>query len=275
MIKSFQPRPPAPDASTFPSVSPFLQNGFHRFLTPFLRRSFHTIAVARRRDAVTRQLPPDQPLIIYGNHPSWWDPLIAHFLCRKCFAPRQFYAPIDAEALQKYRVFRKLGFFGVRLGSVGGASAFLKTTRRLLNAPNSSLWLTPEGRFADVRDTTADLAPGLSHLCLRASQGRVMPMAVEYVFWEERLPECLIRFGDPLDLAELEWSKQEWHDQLSQRLRANQADLAKLVIARDSESFEPLLHGARGAGGFYDSFRRMHRWFRGEKFRAEHGDRFH
>lgn len=274
MIRS-ETEPASSREFAFPSVSPFLQNGFHRFLNPFLRRHFHTIAVIRECRRSLNSIPAEQPLIIYGNHPSWWDPLIAHFLCRQCFSARQFYAPIDAQALARYQVFRKLGFFGVRLDSASGAAAFLKTTGRLLNTPNSSLWLTPEGRFADVRDTTGQLAPGLSHVCWRAGHGFVIPLAIEYVFWDERLPECLIRFGAPIDLAACDWSKTVWHDELSKRLRANQADLAKLVIARDSDPFEPLLRGTKGAGRFYDSFRRLRTLFRGEKFKAEHGEKFH
>ena len=52
----------------------------------------------------------DAPLIIYANHPSWWDPMIAQFLNRKLCPDRQFYAPIDAKALEHYRVLGKLGF---------------------------------------------------------------------------------------------------------------------------------------------------------------------
>lgn len=144
----------------------------------------------------------DDPLIIYGNHPSWWDPLIAHYLNLKLLSPRQFYAPIDAAALAKYAVFAKLGFYGVNLASHSGAAAFLKQSMSILEHPQTSLWLTPEGRFCDCRDHTAPLMPGLSHLCAKLRRGLVVPMAIEYLFWEERLPECLVYFGTPLDVAD-------------------------------------------------------------------------
>ena len=74
-----------PDA---PAVPSWFQNGFHRFLRPYLKRHFHAIAIVRQsrfESAVATGLP----LIVYANHPSWWDPLIAHFLNRTLFPSRQ------------------------------------------------------------------------------------------------------------------------------------------------------------------------------------------
>ena len=240
-----------------------------------MRRHFHTIAVERQSLEALGELG-DSPVIVYGNHPSWWDPLIAHFVCRNCFENRQFYAPIDAAALAQYQVFRKLGFFGIDLTSTRGAAEFLKTSLGILHAPGTSLWITPEGKFTDARDYASPLMPGLAHLCTRMSEtGWAVPMALEYVFWDERLPECLIRFGAPLRRSQhLETDKAHWNQLLDQGLRDNQKALAELVIARQPEPFEKLLSGARGAGGFYDGLRRLRSIFTRERFRAEHGRKF-
>lgn len=259
-----------------PPVAKWFQDGFHTFLKPFLRRHFHTIAVERESLAALGDLTAG-PLIIYGNHPSWWDPLIAHFLNRNCFHQRQFYAPIDAAALAQYQVFRKLGFYGIDLSGNRGAAEFLKTSLSILSAPETSLWVTPEGKFTDSRNYDSPLMPGLAHLCMRMPEdGRVIPMALEYVFWEERLPECFIRFGAPIHGSEDSAAdKQTWNPLLESGLRENQRRLAELVIARSPEPFQVVLSGARGAGGFYDSFRRFRSLVSGRQFRAEHGRKFH
>ncbi len=57
----------------------------------------------------------DVPVIIYSNLPGWWDPIVGMLICKEYFADRFFYAPIDAQALEKYRVFKKLGYFGVHM----------------------------------------------------------------------------------------------------------------------------------------------------------------
>jgi len=257
-----------------PPVSSFLQYGFRAVSGSMLRRSFHTLAVVRETLPATR-VADDQPLIVYANHASWWDPLVAHYLCRHVFRPRQFYAPIDAEALRQYRVFAKLGFYGVQMNSAAGSAAFLKTSKAILATPGTSLWMTPEGRFVDVRDHTTPLAPGLAHLCSRLTRGTVLPLAMEYAFWEERLPECLLGFGQPLVIeATSGIDKAAWSERLTMQLRAAQRDLARLVVARSAEPFEPLLRGARGAGRTYDVFRRFRSGLRGERLPAQHGKKF-
>lgn len=215
------------------------------------------------------------PLLVYGNHPSWWDPLVAHFLNRHLFPGRQFYAPIDAEALDQYRVFGKLGFYGVRLNTTAGAAAFLKQSTAILNSPGTAIWLTPEGRFSDIRDHSAELMPGLSHLCSRMETGCVVPIALEYAFWNERLPVCLTRMGEPIWIQQhTDASKADWNRLVTNHLRENQVELSKLTVNRDSEAFENLIHGKVGAGGFYDFFRRIKSWSRLRRFRPQHGNQF-
>jgi 1-acyl-sn-glycerol-3-phosphate acyltransferase len=257
-----------------PPVPAWFQNGFHRFLGPFLKRHFHCIAIDRH-SRFDRSITSGEPLIVYANHPSWWDPLIAHFLNRALFPERQFYAPIDADALAKYRVFTKLGFYGVRLDSTSGAAAFLKHSMGIAGAANTSLWITPEGRFADPRDHEASLMPGLAHLCTRLDDGWVLPLALEYPFWDERLPECLVKLGEPFRIRDhASLSKPDWQEKLTERLRETQRQLGVLSVAKTSEPFDQLLKGKRGAGGFYDSLRRAKAWVTGDKFQAAHGDQF-
>jgi 1-acyl-sn-glycerol-3-phosphate acyltransferase len=284
-----------------PPTSGWIQKGFHTFLGPYLRRHFHCIGIHQSSYDPTSETPSERslgstadpaddrslrgPVIIYTNHPAWWDPLIAHVLNAELFKPRQFYAPIDAEALKQYRVFEKLGFYGINLGSTSGAAAFLRTSMSILRDESSALWITPEGRFCDVRDHSAPLMPGLAHLCQKLGEdstahgirggGRVIPMAMEYVFWEERLPACLVMFGQPLRPSECgDWDKPRWNNELSDRLRQTQRRLAEAAIGRDSSAFKPLIRGNVGAGGFYDTMRRFKSWMTRTTFRPGHGDHF-
>ncbi|MEM9646715.1 MAG: lysophospholipid acyltransferase family protein [Planctomycetota bacterium] len=263
-----------------PKIPAWFQNGFHRFLGPYLRRHFHAIAV-ESESLRHAEIDIDQPLIVYANHPSWWDPLLAHFLNKTLFSGRQFWAPIDAEALKQYEVFKKLGFFGVQSESKSGASTFLRMSQRVLEVGGNparckgALWITPEGRFADARDRTAPLMPGLAHVCHRMTSGRVIPLAMEYVFWDERSPMCLVRLGDPILIGEGSPSdKTAWAERLAGMLRQNQDQLASLAIARNSKPFTNLLAGKSGAGGIYDWMRRGKSFLSGKEFRPNHGDQF-
>lgn len=253
----------------------------------YLKRHFCFIGLHRDGYNPAITTPADrlgEPTIVYANHPAWWDPLIAHYMNDVLLSPRQFYAPIDADALKQYRVFEKLGFYGIDLQSTSGAAAFLRTSMSILNAPDTSLWITPEGRFCDPRDASAALMPGLAHLCTRISGlcdasgnsrgGRVIPLALEYLFWEERLPVCILRFGHPFRPAEHpSWDKLTWKTNLNERLRQTQRELATSAITRDPAEFESLMIGKVGAGMIYDTMRRVKSWIKREQFRAEHGER--
>ncbi|MDC0278702.1 lysophospholipid acyltransferase family protein [bacterium] len=216
-----------------------------------------------------------QPLIVYANHPSWWDPLIAHFLNQKLFSPRQFFAPIDAEALEQYRVLSKLGFYKVSVNHRQAIADFIRTSQAILNSGNSTIWITPEGRFTDARDHSASLMPGLAHLCKQTGRGYVIPLALEYVFWNEPRPVCLASFGNPQPMAELaNLSKAEYSSHLEQSLRRVQTRLEQLAIQRQSEAFVPVLSGKSGPAGIYRIARQITGKMLRKPVRQRHGDQF-
>ncbi len=217
--------------------------------------------------------------MVYLNHASWWDPLIAQHVAERFFPDRVVFAPFDAEAIARYPLFERMGFFGVDQHTRQGAAEFLRTAGAALDAPGSSLWLTPEGRFCDPRDSAADFEPGLAHLAakLASDGGRpavFVPLAIEYPFWEERSPEALIRFGVPIRLADFsDYSKEQWGELLRLRLSEAQAELARLSIDRNADALELLLGGAAGVGGPYDVFRRAINRLKGKRHQATHGEK--
>ncbi len=250
-----------------PSISPWLFRHFTSYSEGFLRRHFHTLRLTSDTPA------PDGiagPVIIYGNHSAWWDPLVSLFLARRFFADRRSYAPIAAEALQRYRFFSRLGFFGVEGGTLAGAKQFLSTAGAILSEPDSVLWLTPQGRFADVRERPLQFEPGLAHLARRVPNVRLVPLALEYGYWEERLPEILLRFGPALE-GDAAISTEEWNQRLEQALERSMNDLRDLSLRRDPSDFETLISGRAGVGGVYDLWRRAKAFWRGERFDPAHG----
>jgi hypothetical protein len=68
--------------------------------------------------------------------------------------------------------------------------------------PDSVLWVTPEGRFTDVRTRPAIFRPGLASLVARLDTFTLVPLAFEYTFWDERLPEILVSCGQPIAVAD-------------------------------------------------------------------------
>jgi 1-acyl-sn-glycerol-3-phosphate acyltransferase len=199
--------------------------------------------------------PADGPVVVVLNHPSWWDPLICLMLT-DLFPDREHYAPIDAAALDRYRFFARLGFFGVERGRLRGARNFLRVGRAILDRPASVLWITAQGRFVDSRERPTRLEPGLGHLLAGAGRVTVIPLAIELTFWDERLPEALARFGPPIAAAP-GVTAAEWTDRLERALEATQDLLAAEARRRDPADFTTLLEGSGGVGFVYDAWRRI------------------
>ena len=236
-----------------------------------LRRSFHSVRLAKPGvPALSDQLP----LLVYFNHPSWWDGALVPTIADRLFPSRRVYGPIDDEALQRYGFMRRLGFFGVQRDSYAGAATFLRVGRRLLARADTLFCLTPEGHFTDPRRRPLLLQPGLARLIESVPRVTVLPMAIEYPFWDERLPEALIGFGDAHVMgADVADTSDDLHTSLAARLADTMDRLRDAALGRDASRFIELFEGTVGVGGVYDAWRRAKAWLRGERFDPAHGGR--
>jgi 1-acyl-sn-glycerol-3-phosphate acyltransferase len=251
-----------------PAISPNILRFFRRIVRGYFRRHFHAVRLSAGIDAASFR----GPLIVYANHSSWWDPMVAFFLGEELFANRPHYAPMDATALARYRILSRLGVFPVELNSARGAVQFLRTGQAVL-AAGAVLWVTPQGRFADVRERPLTFKPGLAALAARVAARHgsctLLPLAIEYPFWDERLPECLLRVGSPVivtgdDAAEeIEW-----------KLRAALAQemdlLAQFAAARSPSPFRTVQAGSAGTGGFYALAKKLKAFILRRPYVADH-----
>ena len=241
------------------------------FLRRVARRYFrrHFRSVMAQRLHVLRQARG--PLIVYGNHSSWWDPLLLVLLGKIALPRERHYAPMDAEALQRYPIFRRLGVFPVEMTSARGAAMFLRTSTAVLRS-GGILWITPQGRFADPRADALAFKPGIGALATRMPEIPLVPMAIEYTFWDERLPETLLRLGDPLRV-DAAASSSTATSQLEAALAGEMAALRTASMERDASAFEAVMSGRRGAGGLYGLLRRARAVASGKRWEQDHTPR--
>ena len=248
---------------------------FHAVFRRFCRRHMHAL-----------RLPPwglprpgpgpaegGGPLVIFANHPSWWDG-VAFMLLGRMLAEWRLFTPMEAAALARYRFMRRIGVFGVETHTARGAATFLRTARHVLASPGHSLWINAPGRFQDPRERPVAIAPGLVRLAELAPGARFLPLALDYPFWTERKPEMLAAFGPPIPAAELAALDR---DARAERLRAALTEtmdrLAAEAMTRDPDRFTVLVQGREGMGGVYDLWRRLRAALRGRRFDARHAAR--
>jgi hypothetical protein len=211
----------------------------------------------------------DGPTIFYSNHPSWWDPIVMLLLIRMHYRDWRFQGPIDEGALARYPWLERLGLFGIEPDSLRGARRFLKIGRELLTQNRTGLAMTAQGQFADGRNRPLALKRGLSQLLRRNPAARAIPIALEYVFWNERLPEILVRFGDSPIMAGARTADQI-HSELEAALEIELDRLSAAAMARDPAAFDCLLEGRRGIGFLQDLPLRLRALCKGERFDPSH-----
>ena len=178
VLNFFLGAPPAP-----PPVPVRRETYVKRFTTTcrwLAKHRFDSLNLAGKE-----HLRPEGPVVLYANHPDFWDPIVCALLCRALLPTHQVFAPIDAEALKTHWYFRGLGFFGVDQNSVRGLRDFLKVGESILrNVERPCLILTPEGRFTDPAQRPVVFRKGLSVLLSRVKKVPAYPLALNYQLTE-------------------------------------------------------------------------------------------
>ena len=290
-----QPSSAAVSARSRPSVglvrpSRALLRFFDIYFAHFFSRHFHALRIA---GAEHWGLSAGTPRVVCLNHPSWWDPLTAILLSRYLERDADHYAPMDALAFRRYGILRKVGLFPVDQGNdqgkaqgdtqstahgaARGAAQFLRASRQILADQRAVLWLTPQGEFTDGRTRPLAFRPGLDALLRRTESVTVLPLALEYTFWDERLPEALALLGPPLRFSSGELAGHNSYERgragaaVAHALASAQDALAARSALRDPNLFQPVLAGSSGIGGIYGTWQRLRARLTGGRFDPEHG----
>lgn len=217
------------------------------------------------------EVPEDRPVVIFANHPSWWDGVMFVLLARALFPGRPMFVPMEAGAFARYGFMKRIGAWGVEQDSPRAALGFLRTARTILQTTAHTLWINAPGRFVDARTRPQPMVAGLVRLPELAPEAIFLPLALEYPFWAEPRAEMLFAFGPGLaghELAALDRPARA--AAMAAALHATMDRLAEDALSRDPARFMLLARGQEGLGGAYDVWRRLKARLRGAEFDARH-----
>jgi hypothetical protein len=123
-----------------------------------------------------------------------------------------------------------------------------------------------------MRTRPAVFRPGLAALVARTGACTLVPLALEYTFWDERLPEILISCGEAIKIPDGQLhTAEEWSELLAAGLAATQDELAALSKLRDPALFTTILSGKVGIGAVYDAWKRLLALLGGRVYQGSHG----
>lgn len=162
---------------------------FNLYNKNLLKRRFHSIRVDNLDSLIK-----NKPSVIYSNHSSWWDGLIAFHISRIIKADS--FIMMEEKHLRKLFLFRKLGAFSVVRESPRKAVESLNYAINLLKEDNTrTLWIFPQGEILPNDLRPLKFYNGLARIVERIDDCEVASLAIRYEFLGDYKPDVFIKIG--------------------------------------------------------------------------------
>jgi 1-acyl-sn-glycerol-3-phosphate acyltransferase len=200
--------------------------------------------------------PAEGPLIIYLNHPSWWDGYMAIVLHRMVLANRfQGFCMMEEKQLRRYRFFTWIGAFSVDRADARSAMDSVAYIGRLLaERRDRALAIFPQGEIAPNDRRPLTMFSGMAHVARRAGGATLWPVALRYELRGEQRPEAFIRAG-PAHYAPADLDTRALTAESGARLTAACDALRDEVNSAQLEGYRVLLRGRPGPDKLFDAAR--------------------
>ena len=204
-----------------------------------LLRRFHSIRVSGLDFLLNKN--SNRPLIIYCNHSSWWDGLVAFQISRQ--TRLQSFVMMEEIHLRKLFLFRLLGAFSVvrekprqALKSVNYAAKIL------MNNPKNTLWIFPQGEILPNDTRPLKFYNGLAKIIEKVGNCSTVSLSMRYEFLGEFKPQIFIKILEPEDFSGSEdFETKKLTAKLEERLIENLDGLKTDVTSQSLKGYEKLL----------------------------------
>jgi len=104
----------------------------------------------------------DKPILLIGNHFSWWDGFFANYLNCKIFH-RRFHVMMLEEQLKKHMFLNKAGAYSIRQHTHSVIES-LKYTRELLSDPANLVTIYPQGEIRSMFHYPVQFEKGITKI---------------------------------------------------------------------------------------------------------------
>jgi 1-acyl-sn-glycerol-3-phosphate acyltransferase len=180
------------------------------------------------------------PLLLYANHSSWWDGLVAFQLGHACGLEQ--YAMMEERQLREYPFHRRLGAFGVVRENARDGVCGIEYAGELLTGTSRALWIFPQGQTLPNDARPFMLYTGAARIIERAGEVDACPVALRYEFLEDYRPEALVKVGQPARLTpETERNPKRLTEIFAERLTRCLEELRADILAGDLAGYEEIV----------------------------------
>lgn len=190
-----------PPSLTRDKVDPFIKAEHSKFwlaiwnffVNLLLRRRFYSIRVKNAHHYDLRD--KDVANIYYAQHTCWWDGMVGYYLCHYLFKDTM---NMMVEDLIKFPLLSKVGAFSIDKKTPKSTLRSMKYCTDFLNKEKISLWLFPQGVIMPPNHRPLEFQKGVAFIAQRVKKVNLFPIAIQYVFLRQGLPEVLIDVGKPI-----------------------------------------------------------------------------
>lgn len=178
------------------------------------------------------------PLIIYCNHSSWWDGLVAFEISKK--AKLNSYIMMEEKQLKNLFLFRKLGAFSVVRENPREAVKSVNYAANLLKEKaDRAIWLFPQGKILPNDIRPLEFYNGISRIAEKVENCSIVPIAIRYEFFGDWKPEIFVKIGESEKFVSTDSKKTT--KELAIRLTKLLDDLKEDIIKNNFEGYENLI----------------------------------
>ena len=204
-----------------------------------IKRRFNSLQVSGLDFLTARD--KNIPLLIYANHSSWWDGLVAFQISRT--VKLDSFLMMEEKQLRKLRLFRKIGAFSVvrekpreAIKSIAYAADILR------KKPNRAVWIFPQGEILPSDKRPLCFYNGLSKIIKKVGgKIQLLPIAIRYEFSGNYKPEIFIKIGKVESIIPDEnFDAKKFTQELSLNLTRLVDQLKLEIISQDFIKFKNL-----------------------------------
>jgi chlorobactene lauroyltransferase len=198
------------------------------------------------------------PVVLYGNHPGWWDAVLPLILSRRQFH-HDAYAMMEEKQLARYGFFRRIGCFSIVRENPREALRSLRYAAELLSGTSRALWLFPQGVLTSAEKRPLRFFHGTARLLRELGEVIVVPVAFRYEFVEHELPEAFVACGLPWHIRRDERVELPLTTHILEQLLEYEMDVQREdLMDREFSAYTTIIRGKRSVNTWWDEFRGKH-----------------
>ncbi len=214
--------------------SQWFERIFQIYNRNLLKRRFHSIRVLGLDNFVKVNSN-----IIYANHSSWWDGLIAFEISKALRADS--FIMMEEKQLRNLSLFRRLGAFSVVRENPRQAVKSLNYAVNLLKEkPSRTLWIFPQGKILPNDSRPILFYNGLARIIERVADCSAVPLAIRYEFLNEYKPEIFVKIGESDSFNEIDFNSKKLTRNFESRISKTLDELKNDVVSQNFANYKKI-----------------------------------